>query len=87
MDIYKLIYSYCYENKKLLKRYKACTCLYCGHTFSYINIKNWVIDKFNDTAICPFCGIDAVVPSEVHNNVDNYKLTKELQQKIKELYF
>ena len=84
---YEIIYTYCNENKKLLKRYKMCTCLYCGTTFEYNLIKDWINDKNDKTAICPYCNIDSVVPTEVNNNVDKYVLTKEMQEEIKNIYF
>ena len=44
-------------------------------------------DKNDKTAICPYCNIDSVVPTEVNNNVDKYVLTKEMQEEIKNIYF
>lgn len=86
-NIERVIHSYTFENRRLLKRYKECTCLYCGYTFNYTKINNWVKDQNELTAICPKCGIDSVVPTRVNNNVDNYTLTEELRLKVKKLYF
>jgi len=87
MNIYELIYTYCSSNKELLKRYKNCTCLYCGKTFIYEDINSWIDDRNDKTAICPYCNIDSVVPTMVNNGIDKYKITKELQEKIKKIYF
>lgn len=84
---YDIITSYCFANRKLLKRYKDCICLFCGKEFYYTKISQWVNDEPEITAICPFCGIDSVVPKEVHNKVDNFTVTKELQESIKKYYF
>lgn len=83
----RVIYSYVFENRKLLKRYKKCTCIYCGANYPYTEIKSWVKDKDELTAICPKCGIDSVVPTSVKNKVDDYTLTEELREKVKKLYF
>lgn len=85
--LYQIIYSYTYENRKLLKRYKDCTCLYCGYNFKYTEVNSWVKDNNELTAICPKCGIDSVVPTHVKNNVEEYTLTEEIRLKIKKLYF
>ncbi len=69
MVIYNLIYTYCTKNKELLKRYKKCTCLYCGKTFDYKKIIEW-IDNGKNTAVCPYCCVDSVVPTEVDNGID-----------------
>lgn len=86
-NIPRVIYSYTFQNRKLLKRYKNCTCLYCGASFPYTKVSNWVNDTEELTAICPSCGIDSVVPTRVKNKVDDYTLTEELREKVKKLYF
>ncbi len=87
MEIHDLIYSYCNKNKKLLKRYKDCTCLYCGKSFNYKEINAWIDDRDEKTAVCPYCSIDSIVPTEVDNGIDKYKISKEIQEKIKKIYF
>ena len=84
---YDIITSYCFANRKLLKRYKDCICLYCGREYPYTKINSWVQDAPEITAICPFCNIDAVVPKHVGNQVDKFTVTKELQEAIKKYYF
>jgi hypothetical protein len=59
-----------FKNKENLKKSKTCGCYYCGAIYSPKQIKEYC-DR-GRTAICPFCGIDSVLPScEV-------ELTKEL---------
>ena len=48
------------NNKTNLKLANECACYYCLKSFNYENVKEWVDN--NDTAICPFCSVDAVVP-------------------------
>lgn len=84
---YDIITSYCFANRKLLKRYKDCICLYCGKEYPYTKVSAWVQDEPEITAICPFCGVDAVVPKSVDNKVDKFTVTEELRQAIKKYYF
>ncbi len=84
---YNIIHSYCFANRKLLKRYKDCICLYCGKEYPYTKVSNWVKDEPELTAICPFCSVDAVVPKTVENKVDKFTVTKEIQEAIKKYYF
>jgi len=66
---------------------KNCTCLYCGKSFNYKKINVWVNDRNEKTAICPYCNIDSIVPSEVDSGVNKYKISKEIRKKIKNIYF
>lgn len=84
---YDIITSYSFANRKLLKRYKDCICLYCGKEFDYTKVCQWVNDEPEITAVCPFCGIDSVVPKHVENRVDKFTVTKELQEEIKKYYY
>jgi len=87
MEIYSSIYNYCSRNDKLLKQYQNCTCLYCGQNFNYNLINEWIDDKDIKTAICPYCHIDSVVPTEVNNGSFNYQMTEYIRNVIKNIYF
>jgi hypothetical protein len=47
-------------NRQLLSLGGPCGCFYCLKTFNADAIKAWV-DPEGATALCPFCGIDAVL--------------------------
>jgi hypothetical protein len=47
------------HNRKALTLAKVCGCYYCGGDFAADQITECVDD--NDTALCPRCGIDAVL--------------------------
>ena len=53
-------------NRYLVEISKECACYYCLRTFPPEKIDKWVdtreIDGKGQTAICPFCGIDSVLP-------------------------
>ena len=48
------------HNKVLLEKVSECACYYCCKVFKPSDIKEWV-DK-SDTALCPHCAVDAVLP-------------------------
>jgi hypothetical protein len=43
----------------LIRKSARCGCFYCLTTYEPSLISEWIDDA--DTAICPFCGIDAVI--------------------------
>jgi hypothetical protein len=51
-----------------------CGCFFCFRTFSPAEIKTW-IDK-NQTALCPRCGIDAVIGTASGFQIDTTFLRK-----------
>ena len=62
------------HNKALLEKVSECVCYYCCKVYQPSEIKEWV-DK-NDTALCPHCGIDAVLPVYEEGEKDISFLTK-----------
>lgn len=62
------------HNKNLLV--DECSCFYCFRVFPVQSIELWV-DREGDTAICPFCSVDAVIP----------KSDPELVRQLHEKYF
>ena len=59
-DGLNLIHPRSSNHRGVLLRSEFCGCFYCLNTFHPKDIKEW-IDK-NQTALCPVCGIDAVLP-------------------------
>jgi hypothetical protein len=47
------------HNKDLVKRSKICACFFCGTYYSSKEVDSWTSDE---TAICPYCFIDSVLP-------------------------
>ncbi len=46
-------------------------CYYCLNTFEVKKIKEWTDN--GKTALCPFCGVDAVIPDEIDKKIlQNY---------------
>ena len=47
-------------NRQQLQQDQNCGCFYCLKTFQSSEITQWYGDQ-DDTAVCPYCGIDAVI--------------------------
>ena len=52
--------SFSVGNQSQLQQKQLCGCFYCRKIFLSSEINEWV-DDFGGTAICPYCGIDAVI--------------------------
>jgi hypothetical protein len=62
------IHRYCSHHRPLLEESAQAGCFSCGATFAPSEITEWVGDEeagrdAADTARCPHCGIEAVLPS------------------------
>lgn len=60
--------DYTYNNKAILDHIhpdNLCSCIYCKTTMSRKDITLFTKD---DTAICPICGVDSIVPYELQKN-------------------
>lgn len=60
MQKLKEAHAHCSNNREAIERSKLCGCFYCLNHFLPSDIKEWVA-KNGDTALCPKCGIDAVL--------------------------
>jgi hypothetical protein len=64
---------------------EQCGCFYCLTVFSPSEIKEWIDTdehRVGQTALCPKCGIDAVIGSK-----SSYPITKEFLQVMEEHWF
>jgi len=57
-----------------------CGCFYCQKTFDPQKITDWVDN--NDTALCPYCGIDSVI-----GNASGYAIEEVFLQKMHQYWF
>lgn len=63
---------------------KQCGCFYCGQIFPPSEIKEWT-DEVNDegqTALCPRCGVDAVIGSK-----SDYPVSRDYLKQMKKRWF
>jgi hypothetical protein len=63
------------HNKSNLMFVRECVCYYCIKAYFVSEIKDWT-DRELDTAICPHCGIDAVLPVHEEKDKDLMNLKK-----------
>lgn len=66
------------RHKKQLEHEGKCGCFYCLRMFNLDRIEDWIDD--GETALCPYCGIDSVVPL-----TDN--VTEEFLKKMQQFWF
>ena len=60
---YNLAGKASFENWEAVHSSKMCGCYYCGHIFppEELTEGDWIPDRHGRTAVCPKCGIDAVI--------------------------
>ena len=68
------------HRSKILKDEK-CGCFYCLQIFSPTEIIEWIDDE-SGTAICPYCGIDAIIGES-----SGFPITEEFLLKMKNYWF
>ena len=72
-------------HRDAIARSDRCACFYCEKTFAPSAIREWIdeSERFpqGGTALCPVCGIDAVLPSA------SIALGRELLAEMRMVYF
>lgn len=72
----------CTSNEIALQKSKTCACFYCERVFTPDQIEEWIDDRRGWTALCPYCGIDAVI-----GDASGYPLTKEFLKRMYKYWF
>lgn len=66
-----------YNASKLQKRSRQCGCFHCGSRFLASEISEWMSEEDGeDTALCPYCGCDAVVFGTANCSLSTSLLSK-----------
>jgi len=68
------------SNRQKLMHAQVCGCFFCLRVFDPKEI-TWV-DDADDTAMCPYCGIDAVIGES-----ENLPITKQFLKSMREYWF
>ena len=55
--------------KELIKESEYCYCFYCKKQFESKEVVKYL--EGENTALCPHCGIDAIIPNNVDEPIDN----------------
>ena len=73
-------HEYSFNNKKLIEKSDLCGCFYCLKIFKKEEITSYLENE--DTALCPNCEIDSVIP-----DTKEFKVTKEFLYKMHKYWF
>ena len=76
------VYKHSKNNKQEIDKSDTCGCFYCREMFVPKEIKNWIKDEKGDTALCPYCQIDAVI-----GNASGFEINKKLLEELYNKYF
>ncbi len=71
---FRIVPKFAIHNRKLLDKVSECACYHCCKVYQPSDIKEWT-DK-DDTALCPLCGVDAVLPIYEESEKEIEFLTK-----------
>jgi len=83
------VHRYSFKNRVLIAQSMMCGCFYCLATFSPGEIEEWTdgplyySEEYGQTALCPKCGIDSVLPE----NIPGVQLDSAFLLKLKQSYF
>jgi hypothetical protein len=58
-----LLHQHTHDNRAELEASEACGCLACERIYFPDEVGRWIMDSPGETAVCPYCGMDAVVGS------------------------
>ena len=81
MQDLKNAHEHCTGNKKEIESGKICGCFYCFEIFEKDEITNY-LNENGGTALCPFCGVDAVI-----GEASGFRITKEFLEEMKAFWF
>ena len=68
------LHAYSSHNKKLIDTADKCYCFYCKSSMQKDEIKNYIDD--GQTALCPKCEIDAIIPDSIDDTVDEQMISE-----------
>ncbi|MET0901124.1 MAG: cytoplasmic protein [Mycobacterium sp.] len=76
-------HEHCNVNRAAVEASTVCGCFYCCAIFSPAEIDEWIVEgSGRQTAQCPRCGIDSVIPDR-----SGYPITKEFLATMNSYWF
>jgi len=75
-------HKYSANHKTLLLKDKKCGCFFCMKIFLPTEITDWIKDDVDETAICPYCCIDAII-----GEYSGFPITQEFLSKMHDHWF
>jgi hypothetical protein len=73
-------HMHCFNNCQSISLSKNCVCIYCKQTFPKDSVIDWVETETEKTAICPFCGIDAVIGDATNAPIADSEFIEAIHQ-------
>ncbi|MCQ2798360.1 MAG: sel1 repeat family protein [Bacilli bacterium] len=80
-SLFEEIFKHANNNELDILSSNMCSCVFCRHTYSAREVKDWISTDGGTNALCPNCGIDAVIGDSTGFTFDKASL-KEIN-----LYF
>lgn len=80
IDDLKNAHKYSSYHKEQLSNAKHCGCFYCTRIFDPKEIVDWCDN--GQTAVCPYCGIDSILPEN-----DAFPISKEFLMQMRKHWF
>ncbi|MEH6993745.1 cytoplasmic protein [Neobacillus drentensis] len=77
---FKEAHRFSSHHRKDLERDQVCGCFHCLKIYSPSEITEWVDD--DDTALCPYCGIDSVLGESA-----GYPITEQFLNGLHKAWF
>ena len=75
-----IAHTFCENHRPELEKDERCGCFYCLRIFQPSEIHRWIDSR--GTALCPYCGIDAVLGES-----SGYPITEEFLSAMKRYWF
>jgi len=77
---YQEAHKHSMHNRAEIMQSEQCGCFYCLRMFTPVEIEEWVDE--GQTALCPYCGIDAVLGS-----ASGFTISEDFLSQMRERYF
>ena len=71
----KKLHAYASHNRELIERSNQCYCFYCESSMKNTEIKEYL--EKEETALCPKCGVDSIIPDSI-DEIINASLLSEM---------
>lgn len=81
------VHRNCFKNRVMIEQSIICGCFFCLATFSSGEIKEWTdeslyfSEEHGQTALCPKCGVDSVLPDNIPGVRLDFVLLSEMRKK------
>lgn len=75
-------YNSARNNKRCIQESETCVCFACKNRFYSYEIDHWIVGEQENTALCPYCYIEAVLAEKAR-----YSITEEFLTAMNEYWY